>query len=61
MRAIASILDRIETLTGFPYVAEVRSAFEAALLGKKNPKQALDDAVAEANQRIEEARKALGQ
>ena len=50
--------------TGWPWVSQVRSswdaALEAAFLGKKPVKQALDDGVAEAQKKIEEAKKTLG-
>jgi len=64
---MAQINEGLENLfvpTGFPWVAQVRgawdSAVEAALLGKKSPKQALDDAVSEANKQVAQARQNLG-
>jgi multiple sugar transport system substrate-binding protein len=56
MTAVRSALPSTFVLTGFPFIAQLRaawdSAFEAALLGDKSVGQALDDGAAEATARI---------
>jgi multiple sugar transport system substrate-binding protein len=56
MTAVRSALPNTFVLTGFPFIAQLRaawdSAFEAALLGDKSVDQALDDGAVEATSRI---------
>lgn len=56
-------LGNVYATSGYPWVQQVRGAwdqaFEAAILGKKTVKKALDDGVAEANKNIAEARQNL--
>lgn len=63
MQGLFEGLPNVYATSGYPWVGQVRgawdSAFENALLGKKNAKQALDDGVAEANKQIEQARQSL--
>jgi multiple sugar transport system substrate-binding protein len=64
MQGLFSGLASVQATSGYPWVAQVRGAwdgaFENALLGKKSVKQALDDGNNEANKNIESARKQLG-
>jgi multiple sugar transport system substrate-binding protein len=63
MQELFAGLPDVYATSGYPWVGQVRgawdAAFEAALLGKKPVKQALDDGVAEANKQIEQARASL--
>jgi multiple sugar transport system substrate-binding protein len=63
MTAVAEALDGTFVLTGFPFLAQFRgawdAAFEAALLGSKTVPQALTDGVAEAGSRIEDGLRSL--
>lgn len=56
MTAVAEALPDAYVLTGFPFIAQLRGAwdagFEAALLGDKSVDQALDDAANEASAQI---------
>lgn len=56
-------LPNVYPTSGYPWVGQVRgawdAAFEAALLGKKSVAQALPDGVVEANKQIVQARKSL--
>jgi multiple sugar transport system substrate-binding protein len=58
MTAVAEALDGTFVLTGFPFLAQFRgawdAAFEAALLGNKAVPQALADGVSEAASRIQD-------
>ena len=58
MTAVAEALDGTFVLTGFPFLAQFRgawdAAFEAALLGDKTVEQALSDGVDEAAARIQD-------
>lgn len=58
MTAVAEALDGTFVLTGFPFLAQFRgawdAAFEAALLGDKSVEQALTDGVGEAGARIQD-------
>ncbi|HEX7004627.1 MAG TPA: ABC transporter substrate-binding protein [Trueperaceae bacterium] len=63
MTAVRDALPDTYILAGFPFVAQLRAAwdagFEAALLGDKSVDQALDDAAAEASARIEDGLQSL--
>ncbi len=63
MTAVADALDDTYVLTGFPFLAQFRgawdAAFEAALLGDKSVEQALSDGVAEAEARIQDGLQSL--
>ena len=63
MQELFKGLPNVYATSGYPWVAQVRgawdSAFEAALLGKKPVKQALDDGVSEANKQIAQARQSI--
>lgn len=63
MTAVRSALPHTFVLTGFPFIAQLRgawdAAFEAALLGKKDVPTALSDGVAEANGQIQNALKGI--
>ncbi len=64
MQGLFEGLSSVQATSGYPWVGQVRGAwdgaFENALLGKKSVKQALDDGVNEANKNIEAARQQLG-
>lgn len=61
--ALFSSLDKVYPTSGYPWVAQVRgawdSAVEAAMLGKKSVQQALADGQNEANKQIEQARASI--
>ena len=63
MTAVRDALPNTYMLAGFPFLAQLRAAwdagFEAALLGDKSVEQALDDAAAEADARIEDGLRSL--
>lgn len=63
MQELFEALPNVYPTSGYPWVAQVRgawdAAFEAALLGKKDVKKALDDGVNEANKQIEQARQSI--
>lgn len=65
MTAASSAFDDTFVLSGFPFIAQFRAAwdaaFAAALLGEKDVATALNDGVAEANSRIEQALQSLPQ
>jgi len=60
---VAAGLAALYIPTGFPWVSQVRNAWDAAvenaLLGKKTVKQSLDDGVKEAQTQIDEVRQSL--
>jgi multiple sugar transport system substrate-binding protein len=64
MQGLFEGLSSVQATSGYPWVGQVRGAwdgaFENALLGKKSVKQALDDGANEANKNIDAARKQLG-
>ncbi len=63
MQELFEGLPNVYATSGYPWVGQVRgawdSAFENALLGKKDAKKALEDGVSEANKQIEQARQSL--
>lgn len=63
MTAVRDALPHTYVLTGFPFIAQFRAAwdaaFEAALLGQKDVPTALRDGVAEADSRIQDALKGI--
>lgn len=63
MKPVFATLANVQPTSGYPWVAQVRGSLDAAvgdaMLGKKTPKKALDDGVAEANQLIKEAMQSL--
>ncbi len=63
---VSGLFDSLTTVystSGYPWVGQVRGAWDAAvesaILGKKNVKQALADGQTEANKQIEQARKSI--